>query len=230
MGDVAADYRKQFAEMTDDELGECSRKLDEYKPEAREALLHEFSRRGFVLEPEEQEPVIAEEEPDPEPDVEAVLGVRWMKIWMYGLLPLHGVLASAVLGLKLAWGAGNDDLLFLAVYLITLVSLIYMLAKRKMMGWRLNWFFLFVPPPYATWSLDVEPFSGNPETVMTEIVSYVVSGAVILTVLLIWYRVNYLYWKKRRVLFAPDVFPPEYVKMQAESDERGTPIFQESEK
>lgn len=137
-------------------------------------------------------------EQQPTADVSAVpsqeLKTRWLDFWTYVHLPL-GVLLGVPLALSRAGSAENLLGIIIAeipiIWLVT--ATVFGLHKRKLSAWQLNWLCLLG---------DVIGFSFTRVGKAATGEKAVTFATSLLIYSLIWRVPNYIYFKKRRVLFS----------------------------
>jgi hypothetical protein len=124
--------------------------------------------------------------------VSGILKIKWLRIWNYFCLPLSGInnIYVAVTASEISFG------IIAAIFAILQLSTAFGLYHRKMWAWRLNWIAL-VLSYYGgvTWPRFIKETYGVEEPA-TQIVLRIIIG------ILIWLWPNYVYWKKRKELFA----------------------------
>lgn len=115
-----------------------------------------------------------------------VLGTKWLKYWNYFILPGGGILCIVLL---FDFRGQYVFLLFWLSYLH--FCLAYGLYRRKLWAWEMNWVMIV-----ATWIGGPIPdvFGSGVDFWVKYFIGFLVYGV-------FWMWPNYVYWKKRRVLF-----------------------------
>jgi len=122
-------------------------------------------------------------------EFESKLGTKWLKFWNYVSLP-----AGGIFGILIALGTPALAIITLP-YAVLQFLVAYGLHNRRLWAWKWNWVlivFLYIG------NLIPEPLSGTTNS-PTELGIQFVARLVLMS--LIWMWPNYVYWKKRKVLF-----------------------------
>lgn len=115
-----------------------------------------------------------------------VLGTKWLKFWNYFSLPVGGILCIFFIFAfpepKYVFGG----LSYLHFYLA------YGLHRRQLWAWQLNWVMIVV-----TW------IAGSIPDFFASAIDFWAKYFVVFLILgVFWMWPNYVYWKKRRILFS----------------------------
>jgi hypothetical protein len=119
---------------------------------------------------------------------EAVLGTKWLRFWNYFSLPIGGIL-----GLLISFGLGVPGIAVMTVLISVLQFMVaYGLHLRRLWAWKANWAIIML-----TWLGSAFPklFGSSADFLVTFVILFLLMG-------LIWMWPNYVYWKKRKVLFS----------------------------
>ena len=137
---------------------------------------------------------------------QAAVATKWLRFWIYFLLPLWAVQGFLIAGF-LIWSLWNAEAStpvasltsWLAVLLIGVaafhVAVAFGLHARERWAWRWNWLLILLPIlqiamiPNVSGNLFSEPDFSERESV------------VIALYLVLWLLPNFMYWKTRRYLF-----------------------------
>ncbi|RME83988.1 MAG: hypothetical protein D6771_05090 [Zetaproteobacteria bacterium] len=130
---------------------------------------------------------------------EARVGMRWFNVWVYVLLPLGALLG--LVGAFLVYVTTEDvrlrvlavDMMLANAALSILVS--WGLHGRRLWAWYLNWLYVVFP------TLNGMEHFVRPDASFVDTVGEALLGLALATA--IWGYPNYLYWMRRRHLFAP---------------------------
>jgi hypothetical protein len=112
------------------------------------------------------------------------LGTKWLKFWNYFSLPVGGAF-----GLLMSFGIPTIGFILVPIAILQFM-VAYGLHNRKIWAWQLNWVLILLScliPRAANSSIDF--------WAQLIIIQIPLFG-------LIWMWPNYVYWKKRRVLFS----------------------------
>ena len=126
---------------------------------------------------------------------ETSLGMKWFTYWTYVHLLVTGFIGVCIgllVAVEVAW-LGGLIVALCAPYL----AACWGLHKRRLWGYRLNWFNIFLNSVNALVPNSMGMF-GDPITpeIATEF------GIRLVVVSLVWYLPNIIYWRKRRHLFS----------------------------
>lgn len=134
------------------------------------------------------------------------LGTKWLKFWTYFILPIGGIV-DLIIELQMSIG-----ILALGVIMIPLTILkftvAYGLHYRRLWGWQWNWILviiiyiaILIPKPTPGTYDDSADLN-----LIGQFVVNLIMGS------LIWMWPNYVYWKKRRLLFSTEPTPETHVR------------------
>jgi hypothetical protein len=116
----------------------------------------------------------------------AAFGTKWLKFWNYFSLPVGGVL-----GLLMSLGVPALGIIMVPIAVLQF-AVAYGLHNRKIWAWRWNWVVIVL-----TW------FSGAIPNSFGSSVDFWAKFVILVPVFgLVWMWPNYVYWKKRRLLFS----------------------------
>jgi hypothetical protein len=150
----------------------------------------EHRKQEAVLVKADEEAFYEESKMPKEPEEEKFLPIRWLNFYVNVRIPL-GVLFSLI-GLIVFALSANDTitlivtLIFTAFDICLSIFLFIGLHRRRLWGWRLNWFVLVL-------EVMLRPLDKADN--LTMYVVFLVAGA------LFWLLPNTIYFKKRRYLF-----------------------------
>jgi len=121
---------------------------------------------------------------DPNIEYFKPIGTKWLKFWNYFSLPVGGILGLSIsLSMPVLWifGVPISILQFVVAY---------GLHHRKIWAWQWNWLIIGL-----NWFGGTIPNSFDSY-------SFAASGASFVILGVIWMWPNYVYWKKRLMLFS----------------------------
>jgi len=128
------------------------------------------------------------------------LGTKGLKFWNYFSLPVGGVLAVLM-------SIGMPSLVNILVPLAVLYFVVaYGLHYRKFWAWQWNWVVVVIT--YISMLILIST-SGSYDVsanLMAQFVFKLILGG------LIWIWPNYVYWRKRRLLFSTEPTPETHVR------------------
>lgn len=126
----------------------------------------------------------------------AKLGTKWLVFWNDLALPVGGIL-----GLLMSFGTPPLGITRIAIYKLGIIAIsilnlvvAYGLWRRKLWAWQWNWNLIFIA--YANIVIKLSQPSPGCNRAILFFVALILGG-------LCWMWPNYVYWKKRRVLFSP---------------------------
>jgi hypothetical protein len=125
--------------------------------------------------------------------VSATFGTKWLKFWNYFSLPVGGIFWLLIFIKSPTFEF--ITLLFLSVAILQL-SIAYGLHKRKLWAWQWNWVILVL-----TYISIIIPKQNPYRPIGTDALT-VQSALLLVIASIVWMWPNYIYWKKRRVLFS----------------------------
>ncbi|MCD6492752.1 MAG: tetratricopeptide repeat protein [Archaeoglobaceae archaeon] len=139
---------------------------------------------------EDRTSVISSQEKPVRSDVNtSSLGTKWLKFWNYFSLPVGGILQLLMLfAVPSLW-------VFLIPVSILQFVVAYGLHHRRLWAWKWNWVIIIIE--YITGTIPI--LTPNIES-YAKLVARLFFKAIFLG--LIWMWPNYVYWKKRKVLFS----------------------------
>ena len=161
----------------------CENRRDEWRDEAFDAIQEILGERNVTI-PEQPQFVPPE------------LPTRWLKFYTYVGIPLGILYWISQLFSILQQPEQVLALVVSAIDIGLLVFLFVGLHRRRLWGWRLNWFVLVLEVLIRPANAAFTPSELPPNV---RLMSYLISVVIIS---LIWLLPNAIYFRKRRHLFA----------------------------
>lgn len=117
----------------------------------------------------------------------AMLGTKWLEVWIYFYLPVSGVLV-----LLTSFGLSPLGVIMGVPYAIFHFVVAYGLYYRRLWAWERNWVLIIIN--FIVTLISTQTHGGGGGT------GYLVGQIIGGLIFFIW--PNYVYWKKRRGLFS----------------------------
>lgn len=184
MSDELRDLKEKVSNLSDDELLKIVHiDSSDYREEALIIAKDELKKRNIRgIDGAKKEELQRKTTVD--------LPLSWMEFYNYWLIPVAIFKNLVIIPLtqETKYGIPSDTLFIMGLIIsIPLVFLFIGLRKRRLWGWKLNWFIL------------VAGVLLNPLNIAEDVIIYLAGVAF---GFLVWFLPNYIYFKKRRRLFA----------------------------
>jgi len=128
-----------------------------------------------------------------------ILGTKYLKFWTYFSLPVGGIM-----GLLAGFGMEIQDMFSVLILLyqdtcsIINFFVAYGLHYRKLWAWKWNWIIVVMTPINIAMFTPLPLFPSKNDSEAYLIAIFL--GRAASAIILFW--LEYVYWKKRRILFA----------------------------
>ncbi len=119
------------------------------------------------------------------------IGTKWLKFWNYASLPIGGII-NLFFGYLMLLNFPIIGIIIISMAIIQF-AVAYGLHYRKLWAWQWNWVIIGIA--YLGMLIPILPNGSDNGVVVQFIIRLVVSS-------LIWMWPNYVYWKKRKILFS----------------------------
>ena len=124
-------------------------------------------------------------------DIKGGIPIRWLDFYTYGKIPFVVlILIISFINILVNYSKVNNPLLYLFLIIFEIIIAIVLfigLHKRRLWGWKFNWFALF----FEVLTITI-PIANN-------VNEYLI---IVCVFLVIWFLPNFIYFKKRKMLFS----------------------------